>query len=288
MEKILVTTDQSSNSKAAIRFAIKLARQRNAELVILHVYHLVKPFKWTDHAFAQYIERFREQTVVELSSFIARIYHDIHETEIHYQLELVSNIDVVDGIIDYANKHNCSYICISTRGAGAIKKIFGTHTSKLIIHSAIPVISIPSSYRLKELKNILYATDMTDYERELEKVVAFAQPINAAVEMMHISYPYEFVFDNELMEATLKKKANYTISILNRKRDITNSLLEDIDAAIKISKPSLLVLFTHHSRSMFEKIFFSSNAEDYSFYGKTPLLTFNKMENKYDTVLRAF
>jgi nucleotide-binding universal stress UspA family protein len=31
MEKILVTTDQSTNSKAAIRFAIKLPKQRKAE-----------------------------------------------------------------------------------------------------------------------------------------------------------------------------------------------------------------------------------------------------------------
>lgn len=61
MEKILVTTDQSVNSKAAIRFAIKLASQRKAQLTILHVYHLLKPFKWTDHAFAAYTTEFRKK-----------------------------------------------------------------------------------------------------------------------------------------------------------------------------------------------------------------------------------
>lgn len=280
MEKILVTTDQSTNSRAAIRFAIKLAKQRKAELIILHVYHLLKPFKWSEQAFEEYAGNFRKKTVEELSSFIAEIYKAIEEPESNYQLVLVSNIDVVDGIMDYANKHHCSYICISTRGAGALTKIFGTHTAKLISSSAIPVLCIPSNYHLKELKHILYASDMTDYERELDKVIAFARPIKASVEMMHISYPYEFAFDKEFMEAMLKKKANYTVSILKRERDITNALLEDIDDAIKISKPSLLVLFTHQSRSMFEKLFFPSNAENYSFHGKIPLLTFNKMENK--------
>ncbi len=278
MEKILVTTDQSANSKAAIRFAIKLAKQRKAELIILHIYHLLKPFKWGDHAFMEYTDRFRKKTEEEMSAFIAGIYHDIDEAEIRYQLVLVSNIDVVDGILDYANRHHCTYICISTRGAGALTKIFGTHTAKLITRSAVPVLCIPSTYRLKELKHILYASDMTDYENELKKVVDFARPVHASVELVHISYPYEFVFDRKLMEATLKKKADYDVGIVNRKRDITQALLEDIEDAINASKPSLLVLFTHQSRSLFEKLLFPSNAADYSFYGKIPLLTFNKME----------
>lgn len=280
MEKILVTTDQSANSKAAIRFAIKLAKQRKAELIILHVYHLLKPFKWSDHAFAEYTDSFRKKTTEEMSAFIAGIYHDIHEDEIRYQLVLVSNVDVVDGIMEYANKHSCSYICISTRGAGALKKIFGTHTAKLISRSVVPVLCIPSAYHLKELKHILYASDMADYENELKKVVDFARPIHASVEMMHISYPYEFAFDKELVEATLQKKTDYKVSILIPERDINHALLEDIDDAIRISKPSLLVLFTHQSRPMFEKLFFPSNAEEYSFYGKIPLLTFNKNEEK--------
>jgi nucleotide-binding universal stress UspA family protein len=278
MEKILVTTDQSTNSKAAIRFAIKLAKQRQAELVILHVYHLLKPFKWTAEAFDQYIVQFREKTIEELSSFIAEIYKAIEEPEITYQLALVSNVDVVDGIRDYASKHSCDYVCISTRGAGTLTKIFGTHTAKLISSSAVPVLCIPSSYHLKELKHILYASDMTDYENELKKVVDFAKPLGASVAMMHISYPYEFAFDKELAEATLQKKASYPVSLLTPKRDINHALLEDMDQAIKASKPSLLVLFTHQSRSMFEKLFFPSNAEEYSFYGKIPLLTFNKSE----------
>jgi len=280
MEKILVTTDQSANSKAAIRFAIKLAKQRKAELIILHVYHLLKPFKWSDHAFAEYTDSFRKKTTEEMSAFIAGIYHDIHEDEIRYQLVLVSNVDVVDGIMDYANKHSCSYICISTLGAGALKKIFGTHTAKLISRSVVPVLCIPSAYHLKELKHILYASDMTDYENELKKVVDFARPIHASVEMMHISYPYEFAFDKELVEATLQKKTDYKVSILIPERNITHALLDDIDDAIRISKPSLLVLFTHQSKSMFEKLFFPSNTEEYSFYGKIPLLTFNKNEEK--------
>lgn len=280
MEKILVTTDQSVNSKPAIRFAIQLAKQRQAELIILHVYHLLKPLKWTAAAFERYTAEFQEKTTEELKAFIAEIYKAIEEPKINYQLALVPNVDVVDGIRDYGSKHHCAYICISTRGAGTLKKIFGTHTTKLIRSSAVPVLCIPSTYHLKELKHILYASDMTDYENELKRVVDFARPLRATVAMMHISYPYEFALDKGLAEATLKKKTAYQIDLLTPKRDITLTLLEDIDHAVKSGKPSLLVLFTNQSRSMFEKLFFPSIAEEYSFYGKIPLLTFNKQEEK--------
>lgn len=276
MERMLVATDQSVNSKSAIRFAVQLAGQRKAELIILQVYHLLKPAEWSDHTFAIHTDNFKKKLTKELSSFIAGIYRGTNAPNVNYQLALVSDINVVDGIIAYASQHNCAYICIGTGGAGAIKKIFGTHTAKLISHSPIPVLCIPGAYRLKALNKVLYASDMTDYENELKKVIDFAKPIHASVSMVHISYPYELVADKARAEASLLKKTHYEVSLLTPPRDLFKALLDDIDLAIKNSKPSLLVLFNHQSRSFFEKMFYPSNAENYSFYGKIPLLTFKK------------
>jgi nucleotide-binding universal stress UspA family protein len=280
MEKILVTTDNSANSRSAISVAIKLARQRKSELIILHVYHLLRPFAWSDHAFSEYTDTFRKKTEEELGSFIEGIYEEIEESEINYQLELVSNIDVVHGVLDYAKKHNCSYICISTRGAGTMKKLFGTHTSKLISSSPIPVLCIPSSWQLTELNHMLYASDMTDHQNELKKVVEFAKPIGASVTMMHIAFPDEFLLDKDLAEATLQTEVDYKVEVLTPERDFTYTLMEEIENAIKLYNPSVLVLFTDRSRPMFEKLIFGSNAEAYSFYGQIPLLTFNKERKK--------
>ncbi|MCQ6958767.1 universal stress protein [Mucilaginibacter aquariorum] len=276
MEKILVTTDQSANSKAAIRFAIALAKQRKAQLTVLHVYHLLKPFKWTEQQFAAYTEEFCQKTTSELTAFVAKIYHELKEPDMDYQLVLVSNMDVVEGIITYASQQGYAYICISTRGAGAVRKLFGTHTAKLISSSPVPVISVPRGYRLTPVKEVLYAADMTDYEVELKKVADFARPLHATVSMVHISYPYELLWDKAVAEDTLRKKANYDINLLTPPRDLVNALMEDLELIIKKRKPSLLVLFTHQTRSLFDKLFLPSNAETYSFHGKIPMLTYKK------------
>lgn len=47
MNKILITTDFSSNSKAGLRFAIQMASQHNYSLTFFHSYHLLRPTNGT-------------------------------------------------------------------------------------------------------------------------------------------------------------------------------------------------------------------------------------------------
>jgi len=47
--KLLVTTDFSTNSKGAIRFAQTLSRQtENVEVIFYHAIHIMKPTVWSD------------------------------------------------------------------------------------------------------------------------------------------------------------------------------------------------------------------------------------------------
>lgn len=48
MEKLLVTTDFSTNSKAGIRFALQLQSQSNCSLVFYHAISVSKPTSWSD------------------------------------------------------------------------------------------------------------------------------------------------------------------------------------------------------------------------------------------------
>jgi len=278
MEKILVTTDLSAKSKPGIRFAMAFARQRKAELVILHVFHVLKATSWSTEKYQNYVHRTEENLSKELSSFIKDIARTTNVPKIDYRIALVHTIDTVPGIMSYAKQHDCAYICISTRGAGAVKKLFGTHTSELIMHSSIPVISVPCNWRLKPVKSVLYATDLKDYSTELKKVVAFAGPVKAAINMLHLIYIDEIIPDKKLAEKSLKAEVHYPVSFDYKKINIENSILEEIDAVIEKDKPSVLVLFTEQKKSLLDRIVFPSTAQEYSFSGKIPLLTFNKRD----------
>ena len=66
MDKILVTTDFSSNSKAGLRFAIQLASQHKYELTFFHSYYIMKPTSWNDETSAAYEKSEAEKMLAQL------------------------------------------------------------------------------------------------------------------------------------------------------------------------------------------------------------------------------
>ncbi len=279
MEHIIATTDLSVNSKAGMRFAIQLAEARNAKLTFLHIHTVLRASFWSDDQYNAYIRKSKETIMRELPAFVKSVCRSMKVNAENYEMAVYHNLDTVDGILTYASKLNAAYIVTSTRGAGTLKRIIGTHTGKLISKSSIPILCIPSSYRLKPITSILYATDMANYESEATQVVAFARPLNAAIDMLHFSFPYEFIIDKELMEKTLKQKTGYEIAIRYQSRDIEKSLLKELNIAIKNSKPSVLAMFTDQGRSFYEQLFLSSQAKEFAFHPKLPLLSFNKAKS---------
>ncbi|MBD1386562.1 universal stress protein [Mucilaginibacter rigui] len=273
MEKILVTTDLSASSKPGIRFAMQLAKQRNAELIILHVFYVLKATSWSDKTYQTYFQRAEKKIQQDLSSFMKTIVRAPNIPKVAFRVQLIHGLDTVESILAYAEKVAITYICISTRGAGMIKKLFGTNTSDLIRRSELPVIAVPKTWRLKPIKKVLYAADFKGYNRELRKVIAFAGPINARVDMLHLIRN-----DEPLHEITLGKEFNHKVHVEYKKINIENTVVEGIDEVVKDQKPSVVVFFTHQNRSLMDRILFPGNAEEFCFYGKVPLLTFQKAD----------
>ena len=63
------------------------------------------------------------------------------------------------------------------------------------------------------------------------------------------------------------------------KNNIKNSIRENLEEQIRLSKPSLIAMFTDQNRSIFQKIFYPSKAEQLSFTTSVPLLTFPKSKS---------
>lgn len=270
-----------------MRFAIRLAHRRNTEVIFLHIHYVLRASFWSDKKYEQYVQQSKDMLTWELQVLVKSVYRSMNLAPKRYRIEVRLGLDTVEGIVEYAVACNAAYICIGTRGAGTVKKLLGTNTSKLIARSPVPVLCVPSSYRGKSLQHILYASDMTDYTNEVARVVDFAKPLDAHVELLHLAYPYELVADRDIVEQALQQKTGYKISFHYQDRDIRLSLLEDIAAAVARSKPSVLVLFTNQQRSLFERIFLSSYARGYSFHTKVPLLSFPKaVQNKSGQVHR--
>lgn len=277
MEKILVTTDFSTNSKAGMRFAIQLASQQKFELTFFYSYYVMKPVSWSDAAFANYEKEEAVKIQKKLDQFVVSVYKGIGKVAKNIKCVISSSVFTNSNITEYAFANKFSFICISTRGAGKLKKIFGTNTSNLINNSTVPVIAVPHTYRTKRITSILYASDLVTLENELKKVVDFAKPLKAKVELLHFHYPAEIASKKKMMNEAVKKFSKHNIRLHLEDINLVESLISNIESTIRKSKPSILIMFTQQNRSFFDRIFLSSNSAEYSFNAKVPLLVFNKI-----------
>lgn len=277
MKKVLVPTDFSANAKAGIRFALQWASQENIELVFIHVLHILRASRWTNSYFIKYAEQEELVCNDKFEKHIAEMLKKFEGKAPKYSKVVIKGIAPDLSILDYCRKHNnIDYVCLSTRGAGKVERIFGTNTGTLITKSDIPVIAIPKNYKVSKIQKIMYASDFKNYEEELTQVVDFAKPIKASLDVLHFSWPNEDDINAKKLEAEAKSKHQYKVNILFESHKAINGTLTNIKQQVSLKKPSVLVMFTERNRTFFQKIFQPSKTEQLSFQLKVPLLIFNK------------
>ncbi len=268
MKKILVPTDFSNNSVAAVRFALQLASQSDFKLTFFHSCNIQRPTAWKDSVY----EAFKEKELAEQSASLLKYVNSSFESlgavpeDLNYEVQCGSIVEST--ILDYAEKNNFDYICISRKGHGNSIQIFGSITSHLITKSEVPVITVPSSYQQAKIETITYATDLSNLEKELQLVSEFSESLGANLEVLHFK-----AAGDDLIETP---EAGYPVKIHFEPLKYEKTLIENIDGMIKQSNTSMLVMFTKQKRTFFEKLFVSSISAEYASEIDIPLLVFKK------------
>jgi hypothetical protein len=236
----------------------------------------MKPSIWDAKRFTSYEKSETVKIKNKLEKFVAAIYKalDTKPEKVHY---VISSSFVTDSnIIKYATDHQFDLICISRRGEGKLKKIFGTNTTNLIQRSTVPVMAIPHNYKSMKINSVLYASDLANLKHEMEKVVAFAKPLGATIELLHLNYPSDTSDNKNAIEGVIKDYPKTNITYRLENIDLIYNLVSNLQKVIKKTKPSILVMFTDQDLGFFEKIFLSSSTADFSLIASVPLLVFKK------------
>lgn len=276
MEKIFVTTDLSGNSKAGIRFALQLAEQINAQLIFYYVSEVTKPTSWSNQHYELYKkENIREKTL-KLKNFVNELAGGNKKLMAKASFIVELGLDVDKLIITAAKKNKASFICMSTRGAGKVKKLFGTNASSIITTSSLPVIVVPQKYRVKPIDTLFFACDFASLGKELKIVEDFAAKAKAKTKVYHYDYLLHVAENARKLESKIAKYKTKTVSFQLKRQEIEHSLSYALAEDIKKEKPSILILFTKQNRNWFDRLIMPSEATEMSFHANVPLLTFRK------------
>jgi nucleotide-binding universal stress UspA family protein len=277
MLKILAPTDFSANSRAGLRFALQWSAQQKLQIRFVHFFHTIRRPEWTDPVFEENVKKDTRLFKNKLERFVSSICLSTKINPGKYSCMASYGLSADIAILDYCRVHgDIDFICMATRGAGKLNKLFGTTTGNLTIRSRVPVITVPKNYRIQPVNSILYATDFNNYTEELKKVVSFARPLKAKIKILHLSQPGEVIPEGILMKKGIEKKFHYALDLQIKNRKSSQSLLEDLQKQVYKMKPSLIIIFTDQHRNFFQKILFPSKAEQLSFGTAFPLLSYTK------------
>ena len=277
MKKILVTTDFSTHSKAGMRFAVQLAAQMKAELVFFHCFQALIPTTIHRDRIENSMQEQAQIQLKKLEKFVASLYRSMKIDATGYRCVVKEELSPESAILEYAVREKFDFICISTRGAGGVQKIIGTNTSSVIHKSTIPVIAVPHAYRVRDIKNILYASDLENLEREMTGVEDFARSLGARFALVHFSFADKLKLARVALDTdTLGRKYPLLERVFLEPFEVKEKFAVQLDRLVKKINPSLVILFTHSNLTWFDKLFSVSRSETFSFITKVPMLVYRK------------
>lgn len=276
MNKIVVATDFSANSKKGILFAIQLAKQINCELIFYNVVTIFRPSIWDNVYYEQFEIDALDKSKKFIENFITHIFHQNKITNINYKCVCQVGMVASNQIIEYAKTEKAKYICVTTVGAGKLSQLFGTTASQLIAFSQTPVIIVPKNYKSKLIKSIFFASDFKNFEEEFKKIESFINPLEAILKVYHYDYKSFFDLNKNKFDKLVNNHESKNISFKLQQLDSGTPLLNHIESDILKVKPSIVVLFTKQNRNWFDRLFLSSLSAELAFDTKTPMLVFKK------------
>lgn len=272
MVNILVPTDFSALSKVAVLYAVKIANKLDGNITLLHVITLEQKVKATlrmetnPRTFLNGVKDKFQELVEEVSQ------KSVIKKPINYKI--VRGTSFTETALKESKKLKSGLIVMGTRGASGIKKaLMGSNTASLIDVINIPVLAVPDLAEFKAFRNVIYATDLKNLEKELAVLIPYIKKFGSTIHILHIA---ENGSEVDSIEAKIDKIVQQTgykniVTLVTVDPDIDGA----IDQYIGITNADLLAMFTHEL-SFYEKVFDKSVTRNMAFHSRIPLLAFKQ------------
>jgi nucleotide-binding universal stress UspA family protein len=274
MVNILVPTDLSELSKIAAQYAIKIANKMDGNITLLHVINIIQPTRATMRLRLKSLEQELLDIAKEDLEALVKDISKTTKTNLPIKIKIVKGSSFNDSVKREAKKLRTGLIVMGTRGASGLKKyVMGSNTASVIEISHVPVLAVPELGSFKNFRNVVYASDLTHLEKELNTLIPYLEKFDSTVHLIHVAQSLKTVSIIERKIDSVVQKTGYKNIVV---RVMVNKQVDEaIDHYVDVIKADLLTMFTHE-RSFYEKLFDRSMTRKMAFHSKVPLLAFRQ------------
>jgi nucleotide-binding universal stress UspA family protein len=292
VKKILFPTDFSESANTALKWALMLAKNFEAELHMLHAVVL-----HNDDVGDEVYERFPDmQDCIEMleenaDTRLEKALQDKGTVEI--ERHVIRGYSKHELITEFAEEKNIDLIVMGTHGRTGLRHlILGSVTEKVMRHCYCPVLTVRKSKRYTEktdIRRVIVPIDFSEYcKQSLVTGVTLADTLGVEIEIVHaVDSSLHPAFysagidslteaDPDLVERAKEKIADFARSIVED-RDVTYTVTEG-NAAKEISNladshTNALIVISSHGHNALERLMMGSTTERVVRMAKSPVLT---------------
>lgn len=291
IKKILVPVDFSSCSFNTACYAAHVAKQKGAELTLVHVYFnpVTNPVSY-DHFYsfpanvAETVNGIVENASEIMKEFIGKLNSYIVDKEISaipLKSELIGGI-AEEAILDFAESGQYDLMIVGIYGKETMENWFGSFMGAIINKATIPILAIPkhASYKESMFKRLMYATNFDKSDgMAIRQLIRIAMPLDTHISIVHIDETSDNPFLNYDLTHFQEKyvgnvdqvKMDFDLIVnKNRARGIENYIIDhEID----------IISVTSHKRNIITSLFKPSLTKELLFRLEIPMLIFHPKSN---------
>lgn len=269
--KIVLLTDFSPLSKVAMEYAIRMTSRIEAEFTILHAVRVdgvpKSNLRWRqiEKELMSIANEEGEKLLEELQA----------KTTAQITFKALRAHTVADMTKRYISRHYTNLVVMGSRGASQLKKVrFGGTTVSVIDSLYCPVMAIPDFARYRDFKHVVYATDLKNFNKELDLILPFAKIFGSHIHVVHV-VPAIDKKTEALQKIVIQSVKQTDYNAIDFKLVIDDDVPGAIDLYIQEKKADLLATFTHEL-NLYEKLFGLSVTRKLAYQGNIPLLAFKR------------
>lgn len=265
MKTILVPTDFSENADKALKFAIDIAKDLGAKIILVNAYDLPYSSTMMTTSILDLLKESAEKGLAKASNYV-----ETHGVEHSSRAQMGNPIRVVK---ECAKNYNADLIVMGTKGASGIEEVLlGSNTASILHTVQCPVLAIPAEAQFIDIKKITYSADFNSKKdgSALKDLATLAKLFKASIEIVHVQ-------DNDEHKGTPRDKfaealegIEHTFHILPE-QEIEKAIDDFADA----ENADMIAVLTR-KYGFFEGLFHKSVSSKIAYHSKIPVLALHE------------
>lgn len=270
MKTLIVPTDFSSASVNALNYALALAKEINARIILFHAYQIPVTFSEVPVVTIS-LEELQRETDAKMEQLLQDARH-VSSGVLDISIENVLG-NTVEELGELCRKYAPFAVVMGTKGAGALERmIIGSTTLDAIKELTVPVLIVPPGAVYKSIHKIGFACDFRDVKETIpaNAILEFIAAFKASLHILNVDFK-EKHFSGETPLET--EEIHELLGAVNPSYHYINSTQVDegINAFSDANRIDLLITVPK-KHSFWESIFRKSQSSELVLHSHLPIV----------------